>query len=79
MLLVVGAETAIVGTSIFHRGVEMLRHFRRLNKHLTATAIVVDVFFVEGDLVALALECTKDSAVGRGMAVAPRRRQRKTE
>jgi hypothetical protein len=43
MLLMVGAETAIVGTSKFHWSVEMLRHLRRLDEYLTATAIVVDI------------------------------------
>src|SRR5437660_10557054 len=43
MLLVVGAQTAVVGASPFHGRVVNERHFRGLDENLPAAAVVVDV------------------------------------
>src|SRR5579864_1518689 len=53
VLLVVGAEAAVVGASPLHRRVVDQRHFRGLDENLAAAAVVVDVVGNEDALSAM--------------------------
>src|SRR5258708_27781765 len=43
MLLVVGAQTAVIGAAPLYRGVVYQRHFRLLDEHLAASPVIINV------------------------------------
>ena len=53
MLLVIGAEPAVVRTAPLHRRVVVRRHLRRLDEHFAAAPVVVDVIGDEHALVSV--------------------------
>ena len=53
VLFVVRTQAAIVGTSPFHRGIEVIGHLRRLQENLAAAPVVIDIICHQNALVSM--------------------------